>query len=98
MGYFGPCACEKNFLCSVENAYHEYLEKAVFISPQFSPLNPGILINNCQVGMYILRTLSARCYKVGMEIGRRLFWVEGKHEHGSLGERAWLMAFWQYEI
>ena len=33
-----------------------------------------------------------------MEIGRRLFWMEGKHECSSLGERAWLMAFWQYEI
>ena len=64
MGYFGPCACEKNFLCSVENAYHEYLEKAVFISPQFVPLNPGILINNCQVGIYILRTLSADAIKL----------------------------------
>lgn len=35
--------------------------------------------------MCILTTLSARCYKIGMEIGRRLFWVEGRREQLLFG-------------
>ena len=57
--------------------------------------NSSILINNCQVGMCILTTLSARCYKIGMEIGGRLFWVEGRREQLLFGWTGMVAGLWQ---